>query len=77
MKVIVNREVVDKELPVVGSYWRHYNGEVYRIIHIANVMHLNPKHNTYIIYESFNRNVWAKTIPDFFGTMANKDMDKL
>ena len=75
MKVIIDGKVADKELPTPGSYWRHYNGKVYQVIHIANVAHLNPKHNTYIIYEGFNRNVWAKTIPDFFGTMTKLVME--
>jgi len=70
MQVVIDGRITDKELPDIGSFWRHHNGIPYEVIHIANVAHLNVKHNTYIVYIGQNGNVWVKTIPDFFDTMT-------
>lgn len=54
--------------PTPGSTWRHYNGNLYRVIHIAN----EPDDDRYpkmVIYQGVNGRIWARRADDWHRSM--------
>lgn len=56
-------------LPVIGSVWKHYNGNEYRVLHIAN----EPDEARYpltVVYIGENDRVWARRADDWHRSMT-------
>lgn len=53
----------------VGTRWRHYNGNEYVVLHLAN----EPDDERYpltVVYQGANGKVWARPASDWFRSMT-------
>lgn len=54
--------------PEVGSYWKHKNGKIYRVMYIANENADEDRRDEYplmVVYCSDDGVVWAKSVEGF------------
>jgi hypothetical protein len=57
--------------PVVpGSVWKHHNGNVYKVILVANHASDRPKYPLIVVYAGANGNVWARPLSDWHRSMT-------
>ncbi|UPT52992.1 hypothetical protein [Hafnia phage yong3] len=59
-----------QKLPNIWSMWQHHNGNVYRVLMLANVDSNHPCYQVTVIYEDSNGKVWAKTLDNFMENMT-------
>lgn len=56
-------------MPVPGSLWRHYNGSVYSVLHIANEPN-DERYPATVVYQGANGKVWARRLDDWHRSMT-------
>ena len=63
------KDFVD-EYPAEGSYWSHYNGNIYRIVVIANREDTREKYPATVVYVNIdNGNTYARRFSDWHRSM--------
>jgi hypothetical protein len=59
------------ELPIIGSTYRHKNGNTYKVMLIANIHSINDDYPVTIVYEGYsNKRIWAKPLDNFLQKMS-------
>ncbi len=59
--------------PTPGSVWRHRNGNIYTVLHIAN----EPDDERYprtVVYQGTNGRIWARRADDWHRSMTSVDL---
>lgn len=62
-----------QKIPSKGDSYRHTNGNIYKIILIANKHSKNAKYPITVIYTGTNNRIWAKSLSNFTYTMTQVD----
>ncbi len=64
-----------KTAPEVNSYWRHKNGNVYRVTAITNTSHERPEYPPTVVYvNTENGTIWSRRVADWSRSMTRIDM---
>lgn len=61
------------EVPEPGSVWKHYNGAVYTVLHIANEPDDRLYRDRYpitVVYQGSNGKVWTRRADDWLRAMT-------
>lgn len=58
------------DLPKIGSEYRHNNGNTYKVLLIANNDSDNDKYPVTVVYQGFNKKIWAKSLDNFLLKMS-------
>lgn len=57
-----------------GTLWKHYNGQIYRVLLIANSQGDDPskkdKYPETVVYEGSNGKTWARPLSDWHRSMT-------
>ena len=56
-------------IPVIGAKYQHINGNIYRVIQIANEGSLRPEYPPTVVYEGTNGKIWCKPMSNFITKM--------
>lgn len=57
--------------PKVGDCYRHINGNVYQVLHIANELSERPDYPPSVVYQgATNRLIWVKPLSNFLKKMT-------
>ena len=52
--------------PAIGSVWRHTNGNLYRVIALANYLSTKPEYPPTVVYQNIdNHTVWSRPDADW------------
>ncbi len=58
------------QVPQVGSKWRHYNGNEYEVVLIANLHSIKDEYPITLVYRGANLRVWSRPLSDWHRSMA-------
>ena len=53
----------------IGSVWKHNNGNIYKVLLLANTESNRDEYPITVVYQGANGNIWAKTLADFVAKM--------
>lgn len=54
----------------IGTVWKHNNGNIYKVLLIANTESTRDEYPVTVIYQGANGNIWAKTKDNFLSKMS-------
>ena len=55
----------DKDIPLPGEKWRHYNGLVYTVLFLTNKDSVYEQHQPTVIYQGANGKLWSRVLSDW------------
>ena len=61
--------MADETDPVPGTVWRHYNGNRYTVLYIANKLD-EPRYPKTVVYQGDNGFVWTRQVTDWRRSMT-------
>ena len=53
----------------IGSVWKHNNGNIYKVLLLANTESNRDEYPITVVYQGANRNIWDKTLAVFVAKM--------
>jgi len=59
------------KIPSPGSKWRHTNGNLYEVLHIANLHADDTRRHEYpiiVVYQGEDGRIWAKPLEGFLAS---------
>ncbi len=62
--------MIEKDLPMFGSQWKHHSGRIYTVLGTANTGSINLEYPIVVVYVGCNGNLWTKSIDNFLETMV-------
>jgi hypothetical protein len=61
---------LDCTFPSAGDTWKHYKGNEYEVLMLANQYSERPEHPPTVVYRGGNGKVWTKTLASFLRKMT-------
>lgn len=54
-----------KQKPRTGTMWRHYNGNYYDVLALANECSDRPEYPPTVVYQGDNGKIWSRRLSDW------------